>query len=120
MNERIKGELKASDDEWKVIQPLLEKVQELVMKERMQGYRGPRGGRFGEQAQQPQDDSAIGQLRKTLETPNASAEDIKAKIEAVREERKKAATELKSAREELRKVLTARQEAVLLSMSVLD
>ncbi len=43
MNERIKTQLKASDDEWAVIQPLLEKVQ-TKMREGMESrFRGMGG-----------------------------------------------------------------------------
>ena len=62
----------------------------------------------------------MSQLRKTLANESASADEIKEKVAAVRAEHEKNAAALKAAREELRKVLTARQEAVLLTMGDLD
>jgi hypothetical protein len=45
---------------------------------------------------------------------------LKAKLTAVREARKKSAADLEAARADLAKVLSVRQEAVLVSMGVLD
>ena len=57
-------------------------------------------------------------MTKAIESGNAS--DIKAKMEAVRAARKKAQAELQDAREKLRKVLTAKQEAQLFVAGMLD
>mgnify|MGYP001074398676 CR=1 FL=1 len=59
-------------------------------------------------------------LQTTLENKDASADDIKAKLTALRTSRAKKEADLKSAREELRKVLTLRQEAQLVLMGMLD
>ena len=59
-------------------------------------------------------------LRDALEKDSTSAEDLKAKLNAIRETRKKATAELATAREELKKVVTVRQEAVLFSMGILE
>jgi hypothetical protein len=59
-------------------------------------------------------------LRTALENENSSPEELKAKLTAVREQRKKATAELEQAREELRKVLTMRQEAALVAMGILE
>jgi Spy/CpxP family protein refolding chaperone len=59
-------------------------------------------------------------LKTVLASEGASATDIKAKLEALRDTRKKAAAELDQAREELRKVLTLRQEATLVMVGVLE
>jgi Spy/CpxP family protein refolding chaperone len=138
MNERLKASLKVTDEEWAVIQPLLEKVQ---AKQRDaagsrfggRGPGGPGGGtRGGDQANRDQGNRDQGNrpdragsaesqaLRTALENENSSPEELKAKLTAVRDSRKKTAAELEQAREELRKVLTLRQEATLVTMGLLE
>jgi hypothetical protein len=149
MNDRLKEALKATDEEWAVLQPLIEKVQTKqreTMTSRfggMFGGRGPGGGggggggggdrgagaggntgggaggggdRGGDRGGSPESQA----LRTALESDSTSAEDLKAKLTAVREARKKSAAELEAARTDLAKVLSVRQEAVLVSMGVLD
>lgn len=135
MAERIKTQMKASDDEWSVIQPLLEKV-EVKMRESMGrrfGGMGGGGGRGGQRRgpggdgngggdnnrPQPAGMAETQALRQTLDG-DASTADLKAKLQAVRDERKKSEAELTSAREDLKKVLNVRQEAVLVMTGVLD
>lgn len=133
MNDRLKTSLKASDEEWSVIQPLLEKVtakQREASGNRFGGGRGGPGapggrggaGGGGSQADRPQSASSAASqaLRTTLENESASPEEIKAKLTAVRDARKKSAAELTQAREELSKVLSVRQEATLVSMGILE
>ena len=59
-------------------------------------------------------------MRAALENEGTSPETLKAKLTAVREVRKKSTAELADAREELRKVLTVRQEAMLVSYGILE
>lgn len=137
MNERLKESLKVSDEEWGVIQPLIEKVGE-KQREAMGGRfgggpggsrgpggdRGPGGNGPGNNAPAPdlsRPGAAESQaLRTALENESTSADELKAKLNALREVRKKGAAELVVAREELRKVVTVRQEAVLVSMGILE
>jgi Spy/CpxP family protein refolding chaperone len=137
MNARIKEQLKATDEEWAVLQPLIEKVQtkqrEAMTSRGFGGFFGGRGGGGdrgadrgggggggggdrGDRAGSPQAQA----LRTAIESDSTSAEDLKAKLAAVREARKKAAAELEAARADLAKVLSVRQEAVLVSMGVLE
>lgn len=152
MAERIKAQLKVSDDEWTVIQPLLEKVGEKLMASRGGGFGGPggfggnrgggrRGGDNNAGGNQPatadnnNQGGDRGQRREggprggspetqalaaTLADDNSTVNDVKAKLQAVRDQRKQAATELAQAREELRKVLNMRQEAALVMDGLLD
>ena len=142
MAERIKTSLKVTDDEWTVLQPLIEKVttkQRDAMSGRFGGFGGrggPGGGGGGGSAPGgntggggggnggPGGDragSAESQaLRDALEKDGTSPEDIKAKLNAVRESRKKATVELAAARADLQKVVSVRQEAVLFSMGILE
>ena len=123
MNEFLKTALKVSDEQWAVIQPLLEKVQH-KQREALGARFGMFGGRRGGadrpnspgRPSMPEADA----LKAALESEAASPADIKTKLEALRESRKKAATELEQAREDLRKVLTQRQEATLVLAGILE
>jgi Spy/CpxP family protein refolding chaperone len=137
MNDRIKTSLKVTDEEWTVLQPLIEKVTEKqrdAAGSRFGGFGGGPGGTRGgnntggntagggtdttrpERAGTAESTA----LRTALENESSSPEDIKAKLAAVREVRKKGTVELAAAREDLRKVVTVRQEAVLVSMGILE
>lgn len=134
MADRIKTQMKASDDEWSVIQPLLENV-ETKMRDSAGGRFGGPGGRGGPRREnngggnggnggdanrpQPAGAAETQALRQTIEA-DGSTTDLKAKLQAVRDQRKKSEAELASARTELKKVLNVRQEAVLVMMGVLD
>ena len=137
MADRVKTSLKVTDDEWTVLQPLIEKVttkQRDSMAGRFGGFggrggggpggdRGPGGGGNGGGGQGGADRPGAAEsqaLRDALEKDGTSAADIAAKLNAVREQRKKAAGELTAARADLQKVVTARQEAVLFSMGILE
>ena len=125
MESMLKESLKASDDEWTVLQPLIEKVQTKQRDEmasrfagmvgNLFGGRGP-GGPGGDRGGTPESQA----LRTALENTSVSPEDLKTKLVALRESRKKAAAEMEAAREDLRKVVSVRQEAVLVSMGVLE
>lgn len=136
MEERLKESLKVSGEEWTALQPLIEKVttkQRESMSGRFGGFgRGRDGGGGGgggnagggggggggrsERAGSAESEA----LRTAIESESTSPEDLKAKLAAVRAIRKKAADELAAAREDLKKVVTVRQEAVLVSMGILE
>lgn len=59
-------------------------------------------------------------LQEALERPDASIETLKTRIRELREARKVAKDELKKTREELRGLCTARQEAMLVLLGILD
>ncbi|MEO7319169.1 MAG: hypothetical protein ABIZ56_09290 [Chthoniobacteraceae bacterium] len=131
MTERIKTSLKVTDDEWTVLQPLIEKVttkQRDAMSGRFGGFGGGRGGdrggdRGGGGGSTTSDRPGAAEsqaLRDALEKDSTSPEDLKAKLNAIRESRKKAAAELVAARTDLQKVVSVRQEAVLFSMGILE
>jgi hypothetical protein len=149
MEDRIKTALKATDDEWAVISPLLDKVmtaQRATMQGRFGGFGrrggggpggggpggpggggpggggqgggpgggGGGGGRFGQAS--PEADA----LNTALQSDGTTDADIKTKLQALRDARKKAAADLDAARADLQKVLTLRQEATLVSMGLLE
>jgi hypothetical protein len=129
MAERLKTSLKVTDEEWAVIAPLIEKVQTKqrdAMGSRFGGF-GGRGG--GDRGGSPGGGSTTSDrpgaaesaaLRTALESDSTSPEELKAKLTAVRKVREKNAAELAAARADLQKVVTVRQEAVLVSMGILD
>ena len=128
MMTRMKENLKIDDEAWKVLQPRIEKVMTLS---RDAGARGMFfGGRRrrtrtpdqGGEAAEPQSDTAkaVQELQKTLENEAATAEEIKAKLKALREAREKAKQELAKAQEAVRELVTQRQEAQLVLMGYLN
>ncbi|MCF7762839.1 MAG: hypothetical protein K9N62_04125 [Verrucomicrobia bacterium] len=133
MMERYQEALGVSSAEWSAIEPLVTSVME---KQRSAagggrgfafggrggrggpggaaGQGGGRGGRGGGGDASPE----VAALEAAIEAGDAAG--IKAKLADYRASRKKAAAELQQARESLRKVLTAKQEAQLVLMGTLD
>jgi hypothetical protein len=127
--------LEASDDEWKVIRPLLETV---TTKQReaytgrgslmslgrsstdqggqQGGGRTRGGGPPGSTTEQPREYEAL----RTVIDQNGSPDELKQRMANLREYRKKKEVELQDAREKLRQVLTAKQEAQLMLAGILD
>jgi len=142
MNERLKAALKVSDEEWSVIQPLLEKVQTKMRESMMGRFGGMMGGgrrawgrgQGQENNGQPNNNGSqdrpnrperprmpeLEALQTALESDTTAPEEIKTKLQALRDARKKATAELEQAQEDLRKVLTQRQEATLVMMGMLQ
>lgn len=133
---RIKEQLGASDDEWKVIQPKVEKVMTAQRETRGGGFgfggfgggggpggRGGGGGGGGGGGDQ-QPTTAVGKasqdLRTTLEDKNAAPETISKKLASLREAREKARKDVADAQKDLKEILTQRQEAVLVINGMLD
>jgi hypothetical protein len=152
MSDRIKTALKATDDEWAVIQPLLQKVQDVQRAQTAGrfgalaggfgggggggGRRGGFGGGGGPGGGGPGGPGGGGgaplttgtspiavasaALGTALASDATSPDEIKDKLQALRDARKSAATDLEQAREDLAKVLTLRQEATLVQMGLLE
>ncbi len=143
MMERMKEQLGADDQAWKVMEPRLTKVMDLSRQANAGGRgmfgmfgRGGRGGPGGPggdqggpqadrrgrgpQGEQTALDKAMAQLRTTLENQSATPEEIKTQLTAVRSAREKARQELAVAQQELKKILTVRQEATLVEMGMLE
>ena len=130
MMKRMQEQLGASAEEWTVIQPKLDKVM-TAQREAMnsRGFGGSRGGRGGDRDRggssadnQPQSpvQTASRELRETLENKEAAPEQITAKLTALREARNKMKEQLATAQKDLQSVLTPRQEAVMVSMGMLE
>jgi Spy/CpxP family protein refolding chaperone len=116
---RLKEAIKAPEAEWTAIEPLVKDV----LKKRAEGMmRGMRswGRRRGGDDQQQEPVTPTSELRGLLEKDDSSAEAVKAKLDALRAERTQKESELKASRENLRQVLTVKQEAQLVLMGILD
>jgi Spy/CpxP family protein refolding chaperone len=147
MADRMKQALGATDEEWKVLQPRIEKVQTLSRQTRGGGMGmmfsngrrgGPGGGPGGDKregdkregdkrdANRPDDrpqsevEKKVEALQKVLDNKDAKPEEIKASLSALRGARAKARAEHEAAQKELREVVTVRQEAQLVSMGILE
>jgi hypothetical protein len=129
-----------NNEEWKAIEPLVNKVMDAqrdVMGMRMGGMGGMFGGRGGRRGgennnangggdqQRPRRPNFFGEpsatvtaLRKAIDD-KAPAAEIKTKLAAVRAETKAKEARLDAAQEELRSVLTARQEAIAVANGLL-
>jgi hypothetical protein len=127
MMEQLKGNLKATDDEWKVLEPKIEKVQTLQRQMRMDGMRGMFGSQRGsgnEQPTPPAPTTEIGkktaELQKLLADEKSSPADIKAALKAVRNAREKVKADIAAAQKDLRDVVNVRQEAELVVIGTLE
>jgi len=123
-----------SDDEWKAIQPLISNVSD-ARREVGSGFnrnmfRPPGGGRGGDQGGggnggrrgpggfgEPSAEEEA--LQKAIES-KAPASDLKAAIAKLRDSKKAKEAKLAAAQENLRKVLTVRQEAQAVLMGLLN
>ena len=137
MMDRYKERLEVtSDDEWKVIQDRIEKVTQLQRDLRIGGPGGPGGRRGpggGDAAQTGNNGGPPGDrrgffggepnpdveaLQKALDS-KASSDELKAKLAKLRDVQKDKETKLVKAQEELRKVLSVRQEATAVLLGLL-
>jgi len=122
MLDRIKQQLNATDEEWKAIEPLVANVVE-KQREARSGLALGRAWRRPGSTESPwgvETSQKVEALQNAVENEQSSPEEIKSKLAAVRTEQEQKDQELKEAREELRKVLTLRQEARLVLMGLLD
>ena len=140
MAERMKEQLGAKDEEWKVIEPKLQKVMELSRQVDRPGRgmffgRGTRRRpgadaeterrpRRGPEAASGREMSAVETaadvLQKVLESESAKPEEIKAKLTGLRAAREKAKQDLAKAQQDLKQILTVKQEATLVLGGILN
>jgi len=110
--DRYRENLGFSVAEWKVVRP---KVQ-AVMDNRISGASGMMsmfggGSRRGRGGSSSDEKTPTSELRDLLEKENPAKGDIKAKLAAYRADRKAREAKLKKAQEDLRQLLTIKQEA---------
>jgi hypothetical protein len=125
----LQAPLGATDDEFAVIEPLLEKVVEAQREadggtNRFRRF-GQRTGANNRQTNQQQQqlspvDQADQALQDAVDDPNSNADLIKTRLDTLRQAKSKAMQDLSVARDALRSVLTLRQEAVLVDRGLLD
>lgn len=133
MLDRMQEQLEFSDEEWKAVRPLVQSVMEKQRSTRGPGMggmfgRGGRGGRGGQPGDQPGgpqggrggrggqpgagDFPEQAALQAAIES-NAAAADIKTKLDAYKKAVVKNEAALKKAQDDLRAVLSVKQEAQL-------
>src|SRR3954452_24081804 len=127
MMDRLKEQLGATDEELQVLQPRIEKVWQLQRdmggggRGFFRGNRGPNNNNNDNtgQATTPVQER-MRELQTLLDNRDTPSEQIKSKLAELRDARTKAKEDLTKALTELRDVLTQRQEAVLVTMGVLE
>ena len=128
MMARLKDQLGSSDEEFKVLQPAIEKVTTLRMTQ-MGGGLGALLGRMrpgaatnpavAAIAANPVSDASKA-LSDLLANKDATELQIKEKLKALRDAKAKAKEDMTKAQKELQELCTPRQEAVLVQMGMLD
>ena len=123
--DRIKTQFGSSDDEWKAIEPLVKKVSDARMASMAGMFGGGRnrgggqGGQGGGQRFGPEPSAEETALTDAVEK-DASKDDLKAKMAAYRKAKAAKEAELKTAQENLKKVLTTKQEAIALQQGLVQ
>lgn len=135
MMERVREQLEITNDaEWKAIEPLINKVLETRRDSMMAGFGGmlrsfgrgggggfgggPGGaGGFGAMLGEPNPE--LESLGKAIDS-KAGKDELKSAIAKVRDARQAREQKVKQAQEDLRKVLTLRQEAIAIMNGWLD
>jgi len=111
--EDIRGQLEVAEAEWSVLKPRVEAVYKLV-------HPQPQFGGPGNMGSMSPVDRSKNELRQMLASKDASADQIKTKLTALRAAQEHSRQELTKARQNLRQLLTLRQEAVLVLNGLLD
>ncbi len=129
--ERYREQLGVKDDaEWKVLETRIAAVMEARREVGVggRGFGGPPRGRGGDRGDRGGDDRRrfggepspeVEALEKAIEA-DASAEEIKSKLAAYRQAREAKEAKLEKARQELRQVLSVKQEANAVLMGLLE
>lgn len=129
MMDRMKTQLGMSDDEFAAIQPKLEKVMQLRRDAQGGGGfgrpgRGGPGGQAGQNNPNRPPQSAVQEklqaLQDVLNNKDSKPDDIKSKLDDYRKAKSQAKDDLVKAQDDLKSVLTERQEAVMVTMGFLE
>jgi Spy/CpxP family protein refolding chaperone len=114
----VQKKIGATDEEWKVIGP---KVQKVIAARRMlSGDGGPMAGPFGGGAASNIVGQAQEDLKTVLDDPKHTKADVDEKIAAVRTAREKARADLGVAQRDLARLLTPDQQTIMISVGHLD
>jgi hypothetical protein len=126
---RLKESLGATDEEWQVLEPKVQKVQDLMLQTQggaigtalarfgIGGGAAPAGGGRPEPSEVQKRLQALQDLMKNKD---ATAEDMRDAMVAYRDAKTKAAAELEKARGELKELVTLKQEARLVTLGILE
>ena len=127
----IKERIGATDEEWTAMKPQIEAINKVRTKTMMgmmgamrggrrggQGGPGGQGGQFATRMAEINPEAAA--LSTAVESETTPKAELQAKLKAYRDAAKKDAEALKTARENLRKLVTVRQEAMLVVAGILD
>jgi len=127
---RLKEQLGANDDEWKVLEPKITKVMDASRAARSTGgfgggrTRGPGGTGGGTtptpDANQSPVSKASADLRAVVDKKDAAASEYTQALAAFRAARDKAKADQAAAEKELKDVLTPKQEAILVSSGTIN
>jgi hypothetical protein len=122
MSNSIKRRLEATDEEWKTLWPLIQKV--MTASAAVSGGRGGPGMMGGGLISPPSTPTdltkATRALRDVLKDPGNGAGRVAAALKDYRDARAKAAVQLEAARQDLIATLTVRQEATLADIGILE
>jgi hypothetical protein len=123
----IKDQLSLSDDEWKALSPKVEKAIDAKLKLNTgagMNWTSSNGSKPAFQASTARPDTPAGKamqdVREAAADEAASSEELVKRIAAVREARKKARADYEAAQQELNDALTPRQQAVLMTLGVIE
>lgn len=115
--QQVKDALGANDDEWKVLKPKLEKVDELTAQS---GGGNPVFYRKVDRSNLPDVIKKRKALSELLANKDATTEQIARAMKEYREARAKAKEELAKAQKELKELLTINQEAQLVLKGMIE
>jgi hypothetical protein len=128
--ERLRLQLGATDDEWKVLGPKVEKLMQAQQEVRAgirgigggPGGGGGRGGLLGAgNVGEPSEvEAAAADLREAARDPDVARRDTVLALKDYRSARDKARQRVADAERELKELLTQRQEAILLMNGLLE
>jgi hypothetical protein len=132
--ERLRKQLGASDEEWKVLAPRIESLLRAQQEVRagIRGFRpggmrpsagGDRGfgNLIGPAPGEPSDvEYAADTVRMAVEAPEIPDRDARLALEEYRKAREKARGRLAAAERDLRELITQRQEAILVLVGLLE
>ena len=139
---KLRESFAMKEDDFKAIEPLLTKIENLRMQKNlvdpaglgMNGFMGGRGGRGGRGMFNPQmllgntpldpsvqeTQDATKALKTLIDDPQANAAEVAGAVTRVRKAREIFQATLLKVQEELRSVLTPRQEAILVDLGTLE
>jgi hypothetical protein len=117
--DQIKSTLQMTDEKWKAVEPLLQKVMTLSMELRGGGRRGPNAE---QNAATPASEIATktNELRTLMGDAAATDDAVKAKLAELTAAKDKVKAALAAARTDLCKALTVKQQANLVLTGILD